>query len=263
MKNIVVLIIVCTSLFSCQKVIDVDLNEANPKLIIEANYTAEDSTVRVKITYTSNYFSNEESAKIDDAVVTITNQSGTSQNLMSQGDGEYLLENYSPQFGTTYTMTVVKDGITYSADSYLAPTVQQDDVIFEYMEEGFFGSDPGYLAILSFLDPESTSDYYMAVVSKNDTVRGTLDQLILQDDLFTNGNYIQRPLFNEFFEIGDSVGIELRTINKKVYDYYLEVQSLYVNQESGAPGNPEYYWSNDALGYFSAYGVSRKGAVVN
>ena len=36
-------------LISCQKVINVDLNEADPNIVIEGIYTAEDSTVRVTI----------------------------------------------------------------------------------------------------------------------------------------------------------------------------------------------------------------------
>ena len=52
MKNIFYFFAIIALLASCQKVIDIDLNEANPTPVIEGNYTAEDSTVRVKLSFT-------------------------------------------------------------------------------------------------------------------------------------------------------------------------------------------------------------------
>lgn len=65
MRSLITLSIAAVALFGCTKVIDVNLNEANEKYVIEANYSAEDSTVRVLITKTSSFFDNNASPKVN------------------------------------------------------------------------------------------------------------------------------------------------------------------------------------------------------
>lgn len=246
---------------SCTKVIDVDLNEANPVVVIEANYTAEDSTVRVSVTETSNFFSNEEEPTINNAVVTITDQNGSSQQVPFVADGNYVLTNYIPQFGTTYTMTVLANGVTYTATCKLNNPISQNGIIYEYLEPGPFSGDGGYLVAVSYQDPAAEGDYTAIYVTKNDTLYKELGEITLNDDVFTNGNLVIRPLFVDLFELGDTIELELRTIDKKVYDYYTELISL-TNPNSAAPANPTYQWENRALGYFSAHGSSRQTTVI-
>ncbi len=255
------LILGIIALASCTKVIDVDLNEANPVTVIEANYTAEDSTVRVSVTETSNFFSNEAEPTIDDAVVTITDQNGVSQQVPFVANGQYVLTNYIPQFGTTYTMTVLANGVTYTATCQLKDMIPQNGIIYEYLEPGPFSGDGGYLVALSYQDPAPEGDYTSAYVTKNDTLYKELGDITLNNDEFTNGNLLLRPIFVDLFEIGDTIEIELRTIDKKIFDYYNELISL-TDPNSAAPANPTYQWENRALGYFSAYPSSRQTTVI-
>ncbi len=248
-------------LASCTKVIDVDLNEANPVTVIEANYTAEDSTVRVVVTETSNFFSNEDEPTIDDAIVTITDQSGNSQQVPFVANGEYVLNNYIPQFETTYTMTVLANGVTYTASCKLNDLIPQNGIIYEYIEPGAFSGDGGYLVAVSYQDPAAEGDFTSAYLTKNDTLYKELDDITLNNDEFTNGNLVLRPVFVDLFDVGDTIEIELRTIDKKIYDYYNELISL-IDPNSAAPANPTYQWENRALGYFSAYPSSRQTTVI-
>jgi hypothetical protein len=245
---------------SCQKVIDVDLNEANPVTVIEANYTAEDSTVRVLITQTSNFFSNDASPTVDNAVVTITDQAGNSQQVPFDAAGWYVLTNYVPSYETTYTMTVLHDGVTYTATCELKTAIAQQPIIYDFVEPGIFG-DGGYIVAVSYLDPPDAGDYTSAVLSKNGKQLKKLSDVTLNDDLFTNGNPVTRPIFVKFFDLGDTVEIELRTIDQKIYDYYTELVSL-TDPNSAAPANPTYQWTNRALGYFSAYPSSRQSVII-
>ena len=246
---------------SCQKVIDVDLNEANPVTIIEANYTAEDSTVRVLITETSNFFSNEDEPKVNDAVVTITDQAGNSQQVPFVGEGMYILENYIPTYGATYTMTVLSNNVTYTATCQMLELIPQEPILYQYLEPGVFTGDGGNVAAVSYNDPSEKGNYTSAILSKNGKQLNNLNDITLNDDAFTNGNLVVRPLFVKFFEIGDTVEIELRTIDKKIYDYYTELISL-TNPNSAAPANPTYQWENRALGYFSAHPSSRQTVII-
>ncbi len=263
MKKIVLFSIVALSILACQKVIDVDLNEANPQVVIEANYTAEDSTVRVRVSITSNYFDASASPTVDNAIVTITDQSGNAINVPSTGSGNYVLTNYIPQFNTTYTMNVMYNGVNYEASCYLQDPVQLDDITYEFIP-GFFGLDSGYVVYLNLQDPPNIDNNYLIVLSQNGNVLDDFSELFLQDDLFTDGNYLQRPLFGiEFFDYGDTISMELRSIDVRVYDYYNQLIAITAGSGAvAAPANPITNWNNKALGYFSAYGNSRKSVII-
>ena len=86
---------------------------------------------------------------------------------------------------------------------------------------------------------------------------------MLLDDRFTDGNPISRPLFlDPLFQLSDTIGMELRSIDEVVYDYYTELLTIAGSQASAAPANPESNWNNDALGYFSAYSNSTQEVIV-
>ncbi|TNE77084.1 MAG: DUF4249 domain-containing protein [Bacteroidetes bacterium] len=262
MRHLIFLTALSTVIFSCQKVIDVDLNEANPVVVIEGNYSAEDSTVRVRITQTSNYFDNNVSPELNNALVQIIDQSGTSTNVPFISNGNYTLTGYVPQFNSIYSLSVTVDGKTYVADCKLIAPVTLEPVTYEFFE-GFFGAEGGYAPFLNFNDPAGVSNFYSIVLSRNDTTYNTLDDFFTQDDQLTDGNLVERPLFpSNLYKLGDSVHMELRSIDKRIYDYINEAQSISGGQSSAAPGNPTNNWNNGALGYFSAYSSSRQSVII-
>ncbi|MCH2224048.1 MAG: DUF4249 family protein [Crocinitomicaceae bacterium] len=261
MKKYIFILSAIIVLSSCTKVIDVDLNEANPVVVLEANYTANDSTVRLDARYTSNFFGASTPENINNAVVTITDQAGTSTSVPFTSDGHYELTNYPAQFNTTYTLSTIVDGTNYTATCEMNDTIQQLPLYYEFFEQGFFGGEGGYLLNLIYQDPPETGDYTMAVYWRNDTISEGLDSYMLNEDVLTNGNVVLRPFITEYFKINDSLRVELRTIDKKIFDYYTELASL-TNPNSAAPANPEFIWSNKALGYFSAYGYSEQTTVI-
>ncbi len=61
--------------------------------------------------------------------------------------------------------------------------------------------------------------------------------------------------------------MELRSIDKVVYDYYSTLANIVGRGAPGgqaaAPENPVSNVSNKAMGYFAAYSISRKGIVIN
>lgn len=247
---------------SCQKVIDVDLNEGNQNIVIEGNYSGEDSTVRVSVTLTSSYFNNDPSPTVDNALVTITDQNGVPTVIPSTGNGQYELTGYIPTYGTTYTLSVVHDGTTYSAGCLMPVPVQLDPITYLYFD-GFFGSDPGYATFLNFQDPPNSTDFYQVVITENGTTYDRIDEIQTQDDALTNGNYVSRPMFlGEFSQLGDTISYEFRTVDEAIFDYTFQAASISGGSDSAAPGNPITNWDNGALGYFNAYGVSRDTVVI-
>tara|TARA_R110002072_G_scaffold302060_1_gene483572 strand:- start:37320 stop:38111 length:792 start_codon:yes stop_codon:yes gene_type:complete len=247
---------------SCQKVIDVDLNESNSKVVIEANYSSEDSTVRLRLSLTSSYFEPSSASELNSATVSILDGNGTATFLSNIGNGEYILTNYVPTYNSIYRMNVVYNGVTYSASSELPSPVQLQPITYEFTT-GFFGSGEGYFCYQNYDDPIGSENFYISVISKNGFEKNKVNDFILGDDRLTDGNTVSRPLFiDSLFALGDTASIEFRSISEDVFYYYDEIQSIAGGGQSAAPANPLKIWDNDALGYFSAYSNSRQTVII-
>src|SRR5690554_45612 len=130
MKKIFFLATVSLLVFmsSCQKVIDLPVTDAEPKLVIEAKYDAVKEEVFVKLSKSVNVFSTGVYPTINGATVEITDGNSVVTSLVDQGDGSYLLENYTPVYNSTYKMKVIVEGIAYEATDVLVPVVVLDSI---------------------------------------------------------------------------------------------------------------------------------------
>lgn len=260
-RFIFVIAIVLSGLNSCQKIIDVDLNESDPAIVIEAELDGNDSIIRVRVSQTASYFDTLPSPLIDNAIVAITDDLGNTTTIPSIGNGEYELL-YTPTIGTTYILTVSYNGVIYTASSTMFEAVPQDIIYVEYFPPGPFSGSGAYIPYIQFQDPLNETNYFEIILSKNGKKKDNLKDLNIQDDALTNGNYVKRPLFSVNYDLGDTVGIELRSIDEHVYTYLNQAFGLLSSENSAAPGNPESNWDNDALGYFSAFRSSFQTAIV-
>lgn len=259
MKKYILLSLLIHSIISCQKEIDIDLNDANPKMVIEANYIATDSIVQVRITKTASYFDVYSSNLINGATVTIRENNGSSVVIPFVADGSYELTNYAPNYGATYTITVSYEGINYTASSKLMPVMQLLPSSLQYQEASIF-SDEGYWVIYRFQDLPGLGNCYKLIPTYYNTTFNKFGEFFSGSDNLTDGNLIERPIINSF-QVGDTIQLELQSINQRVYDYYSQLSSN-TSGFTAAAGNPDYFWSNEALGYFSAYGYSTDVIVV-
>src|SRR5690554_784794 len=124
MKNIFyITLLLLFATTSCQKVIDLKVDDTEPKMVFEAKYDAVKQEVLVRISKTINVFSADQYPQITGAIVEITDENGVSSPLVDQGDGTYLLENYTPVFNTNYSIKIIVEGETYEASDYLKPIV--------------------------------------------------------------------------------------------------------------------------------------------
>jgi hypothetical protein len=262
MKQLILFPLLLIGFIACQKVIDVDLNDAAQKVVIVASYSAHDSTVRTKITLTSSYFDSDPEPEVNDAMVTMYDYLGNATNVPFTANGEYILSNYIPITNSTYTLTVNYNNSIYTATCDLNPLVPLEPITYDSIPPGIFTESGGYIAYLNFYDPISVVNHYEIVLSRNGKIKDKLNQIFTQDDNLTDGNFVERPLFGRFFHLNDTVGMELRTIDEQVYNYLNQAVETVLNQNSAAPGNPEPFWDNGALGYFSAYSSSFQEVII-
>ena len=154
--------ILATLFVGCEDVVDVDLNTAPPKLVIEASINWQKGTSgnqqRIKLTTTTDYFSTN-IPKVSGAIVTITNSTNTVFNFVEvPNTGEYFCSNFVPVINETYTLTVVSKGQTYTATETLQPVAPITKL--EQKNDGGITGDE--IEVKTFYnDPAGIPNYYL------------------------------------------------------------------------------------------------------
>lgn len=250
-------------LFSgCQKVIDVDLNDANPAIVIEANVTSAYKLIEVKISKTGSYFGTDSVQMVSDALVIIESESGNTTSLEEVEKGIYKSRALFPVPGRKYKITVVSEGQTYDAESVLNYPVEIESLSAEYNDSYAFMKG-GYNVNLYFHDPEEIKNYYRLKIYINDELQRDDGDYIIFDDENINGDYIELKIRHKKYDLGDNVTYELISLDKGAYEYFVSLQDLIsVNPSSAAPSNPISNFSNGALGYFSAWSSDSKTIII-
>lgn len=250
------------SFFSCTKIIDVEVNDSEPQLVIEANYDATNERVQVNLSITKNVFEGGVNPVVTGATVEVSDVNGITTPLIDQGDGTYLLENYVPIFESNYSLSVIVDGEVYQSTTFLPSIVELDSLSQVFTEASLFG-EAGYVVFMNFLDPAGLPNFYRALRNVNGEPLVQLGEQFIFDDTFSEGNTQTVPFFSTRHEVGDSVSVEFRSYSEASYNYYSQLFAIAGDGgQSAAPANPISNWSNNALGHFAAWGFDVKYIII-
>ncbi len=247
--------------FSCQKVIDVDVTDMEPKLVIEANYDATNEIVTVNISKTRNVFGTSEIVRVSGASIEIINEVGDVEALEDLGEGKYELTNYAPTFLSSYQMRVDLDGVIYESSAFLPEVVPLDTLVSVFDPGSLFTSE-GFVVFMGFQDPPGPNFYRAMRIVNGDTLENRGAQFLF-DDSFSEGNYQEVPFFSSRYEVGDTVTVELRSYSEDAFRFYIDLFNIAGdNGQSAAPANPTSSWTNDAFGHFAAWGFSGRTIII-
>ncbi|MGH1335427.1 MAG: DUF4249 domain-containing protein [Aureispira sp.] len=243
---------------SCEKVIDININDANPIPVIES-YMENDSTCYALVTYTSNFFDNSSSPAVTDAVLTITDDAGNSEQMAHEGNGIYRGNTVVGVIGRTYTLSVGIAGETYTATSTMPPLVPIDSFTVQALS-GFFGGGSGperYWAYVNYTDPNVVTNYYAVRTTYYDsteTEQGFVTDYRIADDDLSDGIATRSFATTNPFFSGDTITTELASLDQQTHLYFKTLQdALTGGFGSAAPSNPTTNFSAGALGYFGAW----------
>ena len=159
MKNLYIILLSAFALTSCEEVIDLNLDTAPKKLVIDAALDWKKGEAKaypiVDISYTEAYFGETHSPAIDNAIVKIVSGSQTysltlwdgtstitSDNLNElKGGSRYVFPaGISPELGKDYELIIELNGQTYTAkDKMLEAPVVPSDRIVQKENGGFLG----------------------------------------------------------------------------------------------------------------------------
>lgn len=255
------LILVIAGLFSsCEQVIDLDLRDSDARLVVEAQVTDEPGSCKVQLTRVVNYDATNEPNYVTGAVVTM-NDNGTLVALQEVSPGKYAAPDLTGIPGHTYQLNVLVDGENYTATSTMPAHIPIDSIYTRF--ETFF-VDTNLVTYFNYQDPAGLKNYYRAIFAVGDSLA---KDIFVDEDTFYDGQEVEQSIFSFNFEpvSGDTIHIELRSIDANTYKYFLTLSEILGGQSGqlAAPANPTNNISNGALGFFSAHAVSRANVIVD
>jgi hypothetical protein len=234
MKNIYIISVFILSVLSssCEEVIPLNLDTAPPKLVVEAAIVwkkgTTGSTQKIKLSNTVSYYS-DTASKVLGATVFIKNSANTLFTFTEvPNTGEYRCVDFVPVIGENYTLTIISNGNTYSANETLqsvAPitTVEQNN------QGGFSGKNVEIKT--NFIDPPNVTNYYLYRYTYSSQVKSNF---YVDEDVFFNGNPFFSLSRNSTIKAGDRIEINHYGISKTYYNY----MSILVNIAGNTGGGP-------------------------
>ncbi|MBF9141943.1 DUF4249 domain-containing protein [Hymenobacter properus] len=247
---------------ACQKVIDLDLKAAAPRLMIEGNLADDGQPCTVLLSRSTTYTDTNTFPPVSGALVTLSDDAGGFETLAAtRTPGRYQGRTLTGQPGRRYTLRVEVDGETYVATATLPVAVPLTGL---RAEKSSFGGDNIQL-IPEFQDPAGVRNFYLFRQYRNGRLNKTV---FLQDDELTDGKANSRPLFARNADeaddilVGDSVRVDMQCVDAGVHGYLATLSQILQGGSSAAPANPTSNFSGHVLGYFSAHTLRRRSLVV-
>lgn len=254
-----VFIVFCVAAFlsSCEKVIDIKVNEAAKKYVIEGVLTDKAGSCQVTITQTKGFNEDNSFTGVSGAKVSITDDAGVVSNLAGTGGG-YYESSLVGVAAKTYTLQVNINGEVFTAVSKMPLPVSLDSLYIT--EVSFFGTT-SKLVNVQYTDPIIAGNNYRFVQYVNRTKN---KGIYVQNDDLSNGRVSTATLYNRNDDInkGDTVKVEMQCIDPVIYKYWFSLsQSATGETESASPANPVSNIAGGALGYFSAHTIQTKSLI--
>lgn len=253
------LFLMLSLIVSCEEVVEVQVEESAPRLVIEAsllwNQDLQENVQTIKLTTTAPYFQEEIPPAVG-ALVSVATATGEEYIFREVQDGIYRNDEIPPLLDIKHELIIEYKNEIYTAIEELVPVPQLD-----YVEQdiGGFSGDEFEFKVY-YRDPADFKNYYL--------FRYFNEQISLQiyEDEFTNGNQTFAFFSDEDAKPGNLVGFEIQGISRGFYEYLFILRSQ-SGSSSGGPfqtqpsivrgnivnsTNPE----NFAFGYFRLSAVN-------
>ncbi|UKN03358.1 DUF4249 domain-containing protein [Paracrocinitomix mangrovi] len=256
MKKLVFIILpLVLFIASCEKVIDVPLNDADIQTIVEANLSNIPNGSYIKLSRSGSVYQESNFEKVSGAQIVVTD--GISTWTFDEDPNEvgtYLNNSFMAVPNSMYNLTVNEGGNTYTARSETYNDVTIDSLTYIEVVGGFGQqeSDTSYFTFFNFTDDANNVNFYRAIPYLNGVKSS--NYYLINDDLFNGNNYSQ-PFFAEGDIVdGDTLITMLYSMDEANYKFYTTLAN---NSNSGpfspSPGNPVTNIEGGAIGYFGVY----------
>lgn len=257
------LLIIAVAFTSCEKVIDINLDDVEKKYVIEGVLTDEAGSAMVLISQTKNFSDDNQFAGVTDAMVTITEEGGIVTVLPEMSEGVYQSASLTGESGKSYTLSVEINGNTFTASATMPARVNMDSL---YITEDYLFGEIRKTVNVEYRDPPGLGQSYRFVQYINNTKE---KGIFIRNDDYTDGNQSLVKLWSpgdedDKIETGDTIKVQMLCIDPFVYKYWYSFLSggASGSSNSASPANPVSNIQGGALGYFSAHTLQTKEVVV-
>lgn len=269
MKFLIRLLIlnICLFLLSCEKVIDVDLDTAVPRLVIDASIDwvkgTSGSEQKINLSTTTGY-KDTKFPTVSGATIIVRNSvNNTIFNFIEGANaGEYACNNFIPVIGQNYTLTVTLNGTTYTATETLMSVPEIEPEITQTNTGGMTGDEMEIQ--FSFQDNGAEENYYAVGIKPSFMAFPEYD---LESDENFQGKKMTQYYSHEDLKKDHTLNIKLYGVSKRFFDYFRKIILASGADTGPFPSTPakvrgnivnQTDANNYALGYFRLSEVSAK-----
>ena len=221
------------SLFSCEDVIEVEVQNTTPMLVIDAQFNmyTKEQQLRleggVRLSFSANYF-DEELPVVKDALVTITHlNSGLEYPLLfDESIGMFVPDkiDFLTDFNSKYELSVLHQGQAYTGSTVFVPVppilkaVQGTKTLFSGDETEI---------ILSFQDFSEREDFYLYDFGQE--IYRPIEDRFFQGEEFVFSHFYS----SDEVKVGDLITIKAHGVEEQYYNYFNLILTL--TDSNGGP----------------------------
>ncbi len=232
MKKVIIIIGAIFMFTSCEDVVDVDLPDTEPRLIVEGLLRVDKSQefvdVRIKMRETSNFFEENPPTQVESAVIIygVPNEFGefvgfafSSLTEEEPGTGIYVpdpnfstdqrIRTESAEPGTVFALQITHKEKNYYARTEYTPTVPIDNL--QQGDDTLFNEDE-IEVIVTFTDPPDQDDYYVF-----DFGFGNFQAV--EDQFFQGQQFTFSYFYDDKLGTGQDINVSILGADQDFYNY--------------------------------------------
>jgi hypothetical protein len=250
---------ILTLFTACEKIIEVKVNDAVGKLVIEGKINNQDSLQEIRLSRNIPLTATGTSTPVSKALVVVRDDAQHEYLFRERDNGIYTALGFIGSPNSNYTMEVRVDEQVYTAVSKMPEIVLLDSIA---VEKTSFGNKERRKVKVFYKDPADQKNSYRFIAFVNNKQTG--DMFVANDD-FNNGNKVNLSIILDEdvdIKMGDILSIEMQCIDNNLHNYWYTL----MRQSNGGnitPSNPPSNIKPNTLGYFSAYTTSSKSLIVD
>jgi hypothetical protein len=291
MKKGLILIGIVSLLVSCERSVDIKLNDVAPKLVVEA--TIENNTAPiVYLSKSQAYFSQVDLVALANSFVhgaevyvsngTLTHRlkeysipAGGGFNFYYYSiDSANLATAFTGELNKPYSLRIVAEGKEYTATTLIPRITKVIDSL--YWKQAPANNPPEKVSLMiKATDPPGFGDYVRYWTKQNSDpfypgINSVFDDQVIDGTTYTvqTERGVSRNVSLEegytFFDKGDTVTLKLSNIDKATFDFWRTMEFTYqsVGNPFSSPTKVLGNISNGALGYFGGYASQYKTIII-
>ncbi len=291
MKYTLVALLIIILFSSCEKAVTFNLNETQPKLVVEATIENDQPPV-VILSKSTGFFSKIDASTLANSFVRNADvfvSNGTLTHKLKEyavnlGNGYtfyyYSVDPSDPatlfngQLNHAYTLRIVADGKEYTASTTIPSITKRIDSLFWKKPPSAEDSAKAELMVKA-TDPPGYGDYVRYFTKRNNEpfypgINSVFDDQVIDGTTYSleveRGWNRNTPTDDRsaFFERGDTVTFKLCNIDKATYDFWRTMEFSYasVGNPFSSPAKVMTNISGNALGYFGGYAAQFKTIII-